>query len=171
MQFSKSSGVNFLENRFVLYVAYPFIQMPISTTQSKDNVKDDYCSNMMSNSLTRGVLVIAGTIFTGLGLLGIFLPLLPTTPFLLLAVACYARSSKRFYCWLLNNKWFGTYIRDYREGKGIKLKLKVFVISLLWFTILYSTISIVHNQLVSIILVLVALCVTVHLVTIRTLKE
>jgi len=101
--------------------------MSISTTQSKDNAQDDYCSSMTSNKLIRGVLVIAGTIFTGLGLLGILLPLLPTTPFLLLAVACYARSSKRFYCWLLNNKWFGTYLRDYRDGKGITLKVKVFV--------------------------------------------
>ena len=149
---------------------FPY-KMPISTTQSKDYGMDDYCSSMMSNRLTRAVLVIAGTIFTGLGLLGILIPLLPTTPFLLLAVACYARSSKRFYCWLLNNKWFGTYIRDYREGKGITLKVKVFVISLLWFTILFSTISIVNNQLVSIILVLLALGITVHLITIRTLKE
>ena len=145
--------------------------MSISTTQSQDNAQDDYCSSMMSNRLTRGVLVIAGTIFTGLGLLGILLPLLPTTPFLLLAVACYARSSKRFYCWLLNNKWFGTYIRDYREGKGITLKVKVYVISLLWFTMLFSIIFIVQNLLVSSILVLLALGVTVHLVTIRTLKE
>ncbi|MCK4928844.1 MAG: YbaN family protein [Methanosarcinales archaeon] len=145
--------------------------MSVSTTRSKDKTEDDYCPGMMSNRLTRGILVIAGTIFTGLGLLGILLPLLPTTPFLLLAVACYARSSKRFYCWLLNNKWFGTYIRDYREGKGITLKVKVYVISLLWFTMLFSIIFIVQNLLVSSILVLLALGVTVHLVTIRTLKE
>jgi hypothetical protein len=76
-------------------------------------------------NLSKGVLIIAGTSFAGLGILGIFLPLLPTTPFLLLAAACYARSSERFYNWLLNNRWFGHYIRNYLEGKGVPLRVKV----------------------------------------------
>jgi hypothetical protein len=59
-----------------------------------------------SNQLLKWMLITAGTIFVGLGILGIFLPILPTTPFLLLAAACYARSSKRFYEWLINNRPF-----------------------------------------------------------------
>jgi len=73
--------------------------------------------NKISNRLIRWVLIIAGTFFVGLGVLGIVLPLLPTTPFFLLAAVCFAKSSKRFYTWLLNNKWFGNYIKNYQEKK------------------------------------------------------
>ncbi len=83
-------------------------------------------------------MIILGTFFVFLGVLGIFLPLLPTTPFLLLAATLYAKSSERFYCWLLNNKFFGNYIKDYRAGKGIDRKIKIWTISLLWGTILIS---------------------------------
>ena len=63
-------------------------------------------------------LILVGSLSIGLAFLGIFLPLLPTTPFLLLAAACYLRSSDRFYHWLIYHKWFGNYIRNYREGRG-----------------------------------------------------
>ena len=107
----------------------------------------------------------------GLGIIGIFLPLLPTTPFLLLAAACYARGSKKFYSWLLNNRWFGNYIKNYREGKGIPLKIKVLSISLLWATIGYSTVFVVDILLVRVALVLIAIGVTAHVLSIRTLQQ
>ncbi|MDP3025258.1 MAG: YbaN family protein [candidate division Zixibacteria bacterium] len=119
----------------------------------------------------RGALIITGTFFVGLGVLGIFLPLLPTTPFLLLAAVCYARSSKRFYNWLLNNKWFGNYIKNYRERKGVPLKVKVLSISFLWITIGYSVVFVVHIFLVRIILILIAMGVTTHILSIKTLKQ
>ncbi len=128
-------------------------------------IKDKITSN-----LRRRVLIIAGSFFLGLGIIGIFLPLLPTTPFLLLATACYARSSERFYNWLLNNKWLGNYIKSYREGKGVPLKVKVLSISLLWITIGYSVVFVVHIFLVRIILILIAIGVTIHILSIRTLK-
>lgn len=62
----------------------------------------------------RILLIVCGTLSLALGILGIFLPVLPTTPFLLLAAACYARSSKRFYHWLMNTPWCGEYIHNYR---------------------------------------------------------
>ena len=129
-------------------------------------IKDRITSN-----LSRQVLIIAGSFFVGLGILGIFLPLLPTTPFLLLAIACYARSSERFYNWLLNNKWFGNYIKNYRGGKGIPLKVKVLSISFLWITIGYSVVFVVHIFLVRIILILIAIGVTIHILSIRTSKQ
>jgi len=86
----------------------------------KTNKKD-----MISNKFLRYLLIIAGTIFLGFGVIGIFLPILPTTPFLLLAAVCYARSSQRFYNWLMNNKWFGNYIKNYYGGRGVPLKFKI----------------------------------------------
>ena len=124
-----------------------------------------------SNRFIRWVLIAAGTIFVGLGTLGIFLPILPTTPFLLLAAACYARSSKRFYDRLINNKWFGAYIKNYREGKGIPLKVKVYTISLLWITILFSAFFFISIFWVRVVLILIAVGVTVHVLIIKTYRQ
>ncbi len=127
--------------------------------------------NMVHNRLVRGLLILAGTFFLGLGIIGIILPILPTTPFLLLAAACYARSSKRYYNWLLNNKWFGKYIKNYREGNGIPLKVKILSISFLWITIIFSAFFIVTILIVRVILIVIAVVVTIHILTIRTLKQ
>jgi len=117
------------------------------------------------------LLVAAGFLFVGLGVAGIFLPLLPTTPFLLLAAACFARSSERFYNWLLSNRWCGAYIRDYREGRGVPVKVKVFTIALLWLVILLSAAFAVSSTVVRVIMIVVAAGVTVHIVTIKAKKR
>lgn len=93
--------------------------------------------------LTKFLLIIAGSISLGLGLLGIILPLLPTTPLLLLAAACYVRSSKRLYVWLITNKYFGSYIENYRLGKGIPLKAKVMGVTVLWLTMGFSIVFVI----------------------------
>ena len=124
----------------------------------------------LKSNFSRWVLIIVGSFFTGLGIIGIFLPLLPTTPFLLLAAACYIRSSERLYNWLINNKWIGRYIKNYLEGKGIPLKSKVLSISALWITIGYSVFFVVNIFSVRVILILIAIGVTMHLLSIRTLK-
>ena len=122
-----------------------------------------------SYKLTKYILIVAGTFFLGLGLIGIFLPLLPTTPFLLLAAACYAKSSQKFYTWLLSNKYFGTYIKNYWEGKGIPLQIKILSISFLWIAILFSAFIIISYIYVRIILIAIAIGVTLHILTIQTL--
>jgi uncharacterized membrane protein YbaN (DUF454 family) len=119
----------------------------------------------------RILLMVAGTFCVGLGIVGIFVPLLPTTPFLLLAAACYARSSQRCYGWLLNNKLFGNHIRSYLEGKGIPLKLKILVVTLLWITIGSSIVFAVQGFVVRLILLLIGIGVSVHIRCIRTLKQ
>jgi uncharacterized membrane protein YbaN (DUF454 family) len=124
-----------------------------------------------SNHLIKWMLIIAGTIFFGFGIIGIFLPILPTTPFLLLAAACYARSSQRFYNWLMNNKWFGNYIKNYREGRGVPLKFKIYTISFLWITILTSIYFVINNFWIEIILIMIAIGVTIHIITIKTYKH
>ncbi len=118
----------------------------------------------------RILLIASGTFFVALGVLGMFLPVLPTTPFLLLAAVCYARSSERFYHWLLTNRWFGEYIRNYREGRGIPLKQKVLTLVLLWLTIGYAALFVVSLWWIKLILVGIAVGVTIHLVRMKTYK-
>ncbi len=83
----------------------------------------------------RYVLLAVGWLSVALGVIGIFVPVLPTTPFLLLAAACFVRSSRRFYHWLVGHKRLGPWIRDYLEGNGIPLKGKVYAIGLMWLSI------------------------------------
>ena len=118
----------------------------------------------------RILLLIAGTVCVGLGIVGIFVPVLPTTPFLLLAAICYARSSQRFHGWLLNNKWFGSYIRNYLEKKGITLRAKIVTLSLLWITIGVSVAFAVETLALEFILVIIAIGVSIHILSLRTLK-
>ncbi len=113
-------------------------------------------------------LFVAGSISLGLGIIGVFVPLLPTTPFLLLAAACYIRSSPRAYRWLMANRLLGGYIRRYRDGEGMPLGAKVGIICLLWLTIGYSGVYVVDSVLVRGILALVAIGVTIHILSIRT---
>ncbi len=114
------------------------------------------------------LLIGLGFLFTGLGMLGIVLPLLPTTPFLLLAAACFARSSMRFYNWLLNNKLFGKYITSYLDGKGVPLSTKILSITILWISIVISAIFFVEIFWIKILLILIALAVSVHIIGIPT---
>jgi uncharacterized protein len=106
--------------------------------------------------------IMCGTIGVGLGVLGIFLPLMPTTVFLLLAAFFYSRSSDRFYEWLITNRIFGEYIHNYREGRGMTLRHKAHAITLLWITISVS-LWFLPSLALRVVLVLVASCVSVFL--------
>jgi uncharacterized membrane protein YbaN (DUF454 family) len=121
----------------------------------------------MRATAKRRLLIAAGTLSTGLGIIGIFIPILPTTPFLLLAAACYMRSSERFYRWLTNNRVFGAYVRNYIEGRGMPVRIKIFTILLLWLTIGLSMTFAVRNTVIRIVLVCIAVGVTVHVALIR----
>ncbi len=88
--------------------------------------------------MLRYVLLAIGWLSVALGVIGIFLPVLPTTPFLLLAAACFARSSPRFYQWLVEHPRLGPWIKDSLSGNGIPLKGKVYAIGLMWASILLS---------------------------------
>ncbi|MEH6364843.1 MAG: YbaN family protein [Pseudomonas marincola] len=90
------------------------------------------------NPLIRYALLAIGWLSVALGVIGIFLPVLPTTPFLLLAAACFMRSSERFYLWLTSHPHLGPWIRDYLDGEGIPLKGKIYAISLMWLSIGFS---------------------------------
>ena len=126
---------------------------------------------MRRSRAVRICLVIGGMFFVGIGTLGIILPLLPTTPFLVLAAICFARSSEKFHNWLLNNKCFGAYIKNYLEGKGISLRQKVIVLSLLILTIGYSCIFVLDYIVGKIILLLILIGVSIHILRLPTLHR
>lgn len=84
------------------------------------------------------VLNIIGALAVLLGIIGIFLPLLPTTPFLLLAAACFARGSERMHTWLMDHRMFGSYLRAYQEGKGIPARAKVLALVMMWSSLAYA---------------------------------
>ena len=98
---------------------------PKFTPKTLSDPKEEiHVANETSNPLAKLMWVSLGSLFVGLGAIGVIVPGLPTTPFLILAAACYIRSSQRLYDWLISNKRFGPYLKDYREGKGIPRKAK-----------------------------------------------
>jgi uncharacterized membrane protein YbaN (DUF454 family) len=121
----------------------------------------------MKETMQRRLLATGGTVSLGLGIAGIFIPILPTTPFLLLAAYCYMRSSSRMHRWLLNNRFFGSYVRNYIEGRGMPLHLKIITIALLWTTIGLTTAFAVDYIAIRIVLIIIAFAVTTHIVMIK----
>jgi len=112
-----------------------------------------------------------GIISLMLGILGIFLPVLPTTPFLLLSAALFARGSARLHHWLLNHKVLGEYIRSFVEEKAIPLKVKIYSISLLWIVMLATIFTAVNDRLwLQILLVAISIGVTIHISAFKTKK-
>jgi uncharacterized membrane protein YbaN (DUF454 family) len=115
------------------------------------------------------LLIFSGTVSLILGIVGVFLPVLPTTPFLLLASFCYLRSSDRMYNWLINHKIFGSYIYCYLEFKAVPLKTKVGAIIFLWLTLTISM-FIISSMFMSILLSIVGVAVTAHLLILKTMS-
>jgi uncharacterized membrane protein YbaN (DUF454 family) len=124
---------------------------------------------MVRATVRRWLLMTTGIISVGLGTAGIFLPLLPTTPFLLLAAACFIRSSDRLYQWLIHNRWFGSYIRNYREHRSIPLRAKVIALILLWTTMTYSAFILLRHWALQVLLLLIASAVTLYLLSLKTM--
>ena len=118
------------------------------------------------------VLIVIGSIALVLGIMGIFVPLLPTTPFLLLAAALYFRSSPRLYEWLLSQKHLGPYIRNFREYRAIPLRAKVVSVSLVWITIGYCIVAVVDKWWwAQVLMGLLAVAITWHILSFATLKK
>ena len=115
------------------------------------------------------LLIILGSLSLALGVIGIFIPLLPTTPFLLLASFCYLRSSQRLYQWLMEHKIFGAYIYNYIAYKAVSKSIKVGTFILLWATLILSILLTDYIH-VRIILVLIGVGVSIHLYMLKTLK-
>lgn len=121
------------------------------------------------NPIIKLSLNLIGSVSLALGILGIFLPLLPTTPFLLLASACYLRGSERLHAWLIGNRFLGPYITNIREKKGMPVKAKIITIALLWASILFS-VSRVEGIVLQGSLLLIAAATSTFILRMRTLR-
>ena len=116
------------------------------------------------------IYFIFGSFSLVLGIIGIFLPILPTTPFLLLSAALYVRSSQRAYNWLINHKYLGPYIRCFREEKSIPLHAKVVSVSLLWITALYCIFFKFSHIALDLLMLFIAVSVTTYILSFKTRK-
>lgn len=121
--------------------------------------------------LIKAFLIIIGSTSLLLGIMGLFLPILPTTPFLLLSAFCFSKSSDNLYRKLLGNKYFGSYIRDYQEGKGIPKRVKTFALITLWTAIGFSIFFLIDSILFKSLLIIVATAVTIHILSVKTKKD
>lgn len=110
------------------------------------------------------LLTSLGLLSLSLGIIGMFLPILPTTPFLLLSAWLFSKSSQRLNHFILNNRVFGNYIRNYRSGQGIPKRTKFFSMILLWAAIMYSNlVPLSNNHYLQTLLTFIAIWVTVHI--------
>jgi len=140
--------------------------------QGSSSLKENLRSQVHESRsrIVKALLVVAGSICVGLGVMGIVLPILPTTHFLLLAAACYAHSSERFYVRLLSNRLFGQYIRDWRENKGLTIATKLWVIFVLVVTMGISIVFFVPILAVKLLLASIGLGITIYIWRLPTKK-
>ena len=124
----------------------------------------------MTIKFKKVLYLLLGFVTLFLGTLGVILPLLPTTPFLLLSAFFFMRSSKKLYDWLLNHRFLGIYIYSYITFRAIDLKTKIYAITLLWISLTVSMI-LLQNILVTIGLLVIGLSVTIHLLSLNTLSK
>jgi uncharacterized membrane protein YbaN (DUF454 family) len=117
------------------------------------------------------LLLICGYIFLAVGFLGIIIPILPTTPFLLLAAACFLRSSEKLYRWLINHKMFGKLILCYEQYRAISLKAKVLSVTLLWVGIVSSAWFFVSFLWLRILLVIIGAGVSGYILRLKTVTK
>ena len=121
--------------------------------------------------MKKTIYIAIASFFVALASLGIFIPLLPTTPFLLLAVYFYMNSSRKHLKWLLNHKYLGPYIKSYISKEGIPIKLKIRTLTLMWITMLVSMVFATDKLHLRILLAVIAIGVTIHILSKQTKSE
>ena len=119
----------------------------------------------------RIIFLFLGILSLVLGVVGVFLPVLPTTPFLLLSATLFLRSSQRLYDWLLSHPYLGEYIRNFKEHKAIPLRVKVVSVSLVWITLLYCALFVAREWWMSAMFIAIALGVSIHILHYKTLRK
>lgn len=119
----------------------------------------------------RILLIVIGWICVVIGAVALVVPVVPTTPFLLIAAACFAKSSPRFYKWLLEHRLFGPFIRNYREKGGITRRQKAIALLTFWPAILISGFFAPVGMWGRLILVVSAVGVTTYLLSMKSVEE
>lgn len=125
----------------------------------------------MKQTILRYSLLSVGLLATGLGIVGIFVPLLPTTPFLLLAAACFARSSERFHTWLIEHNHLGPLVRGFLDGSGIPRRARRTAIALIWLTLPPAALLLVPHLWLKLALILLAVAISAYLLRLPTREE
>ena len=118
-------------------------------------------------NLKKKIYIFVGLLALGLGIIGVFLPVMPTVPFLLVALFCFERSSKKYHDMILNNKYFGKVLKDYYEGRGLTTSVKIKAILFLTCSIAFSFYKVQHLHL-KIMLAVIWLGVTIHIILLKT---
>lgn len=119
------------------------------------------------NRAKRTALVAAGSVAMVIGGIGVVMPILPTTPFVIVAALCFSTSSPRMYGWLTRNRYFGEYIENYREGKGVSRRTKAYALIFLW-SMLFVSALIMRNGIVAIVLPIVGAAVSAHILLLKS---
>ena len=121
--------------------------------------------------IKKPLFILFGSFFLGVGFLGIFIPGLPTTPFLILAAGCYVRSSDRLYTWLINHRIFGANIKNFRENRSISLRSKITSLLAMWLMINLSIFIFIEVFWIKILMVILGVIGTTVILLIRTSKN
>lgn len=129
------------------------------------------CEPQQRSLLSRILWNFLGTIFLVLGIIGAALPIMPTAPFIIVSAACYAKGSEKMHQWLMNNRYFGKYLRDYAEKRGMAPRSKALSILCVWAGILFSAYFFVHILWAQIAMIGIAVAVTIHLLALKTVKD
>ena len=118
-----------------------------------------------SNPFIRVLWLALGLLFTVVGLIGLIVPGLPTTSLMIVAAACFFRSSKRLFNWVLSNKYFGNYVKDFREGRGMPRKAKFIALGFICFFVSISVFVGIPDHLVYVkILTFLAACIGIGVI-------
>ena len=127
--------------------------------------------NINNNSVIRYFWLVIGILLSTIGLIGIIVPGLPTTPIMILSAACFFRSSEKLYNWVLNNKYYGHHVKNFREGRGMPKKAKYMAITCMWVFVSISVLFGIpdHMLMIKIITVLGAATGTGYVISLRTM--
>ena len=130
------------------------------------------CGVIINFAAMKIFLAIVGLLSLGLGVAGVFLPVVPTTPLLLLSAWCFVHSSPRLYEWLMNHPRLGVYIKNFREHRAIPLRVKVVSVGMVWLTIGYCIVAVVDKWWwAQVLMALMATAITWHILSYKTLKK
>ena len=119
--------------------------------------KNIHTAKETKNPIAKILWIFLGSFFVMIGAIGAVVPGLPTTLFLILAAACYIRSSQKLYDWLITNKTFGPYLKDYREGKGIPRRAKKIALVMMTIFVGYAVLFALDDLIVRIVVLILGM--------------